>query len=201
VDAQSTTAAPRPQVAVLAGINGAGKSSSADPILRVGLGMPIFVNPDTVARGLNAFNPESEALKAGRVVLEHLRDLAERRCSFAFETTLAGRTYADWLGKLRDEGYAVHLFYFWLRSADMAIERVAIRVRSGGHHIPDETIRRRYARSVRNFLELYRPVVATWQVYDNSNGRPGMIAFHNSYFDTILDQETWDAFNRSAEDG
>jgi predicted ABC-type ATPase len=194
-------AAPRPQVAVLAGINGAGKSSSADPILRVGLGMPIFVNPDTVARGLNALHPESEAVKAGRVVLEHLRELAERRCSFAFETTLAGRTYADWLGKLRDGGYIVHLFYFWLRSADMAIERVAIRVRSGGHHIPDETIRRRYARSVRNFFELYQPMATTWQVYDNSNGRPRMIAFNNSFFDTILDQDTWNAFNRSGEDG
>jgi predicted ABC-type ATPase len=198
VDAQT---APRPQVAVLGGINGAGKTSSADPILRVGMRMPVFVNADTIARGLNAFDPESEAIKAGRVMLEHLRDLARRRRSFAFETTLAGRTYADWLRELRQSGYAVHLFYYWLRSPDLAIRRVADRVRAGGHHIPDETIRRRYPRSVRNFLELYRPVVTTWQVYDNSNGRPRLIAFNNSYFDTILDQDVWDLFNRSADDG
>ncbi|MBN9117663.1 MAG: zeta toxin family protein [Planctomycetes bacterium] len=197
MDAQPT---PRPQVAVLAGINGAGKSSSADSVLRVGMGMPVFVNPDTVARGLNAFDPESEAVKAGRVVLEHLRELAARRRSFAFETTLAGRTYADWLRGLCSNGYAAHLFYFWLRSPELAIERVALRVRSGGHHIPEDTVRRRYSRSVRNFLELFRPVVTTWQVYDNSNGRPRLIAFNNSYFDTVLDHELWARFNRSADD-
>jgi predicted ABC-type ATPase len=198
VDAQTT---PRPQVAILAGINGAGKSSSADPILRVGMGMPIFVNPDTIARGLNAFDPESEAITAGRVVLEHLHDLAARRRSFAFETTLSGRTYADWLRQLGEAGYTSHLFYFWLKSPELAIERIAIRVRSGGHYIPDDTVRRRYSRSVRNFLELFRPMVTTWQVYDNSNGRPRLFAFNNSFFDTILDQETWERFNRSAEDG
>jgi predicted ABC-type ATPase len=198
VDAQT---APRPQVAVLAGINGVGKSSSAEPILRIGMGMPVFVNPDTIARGLNAFDPESEAIKAGRVVLEHLRELATARRSFAFETTLAGRTYASWLSELRRSGYDVHLFYFWLKNPDLAIERVGIRVRSGGHHIPPETIRRRYSRSVRNFLELFRPIVTTWQVYDNGNGRPRLIALNNSFFDTILDHETWERFNRSADDG
>lgn len=200
MDAQSTPT-PRPQVAVLAGINGAGKSSSADSILRVGIRMPVFVNPDTVARGLNAFDPESEAINAGRIVLEHLRELAAARRNFAFETTLAGRSYASWLRELGRSGYAIHLFYFWLNSPDLAIERIAIRVRSGGHHIPDETVRRRYSRSVRNFLELFRPIVTTWQVYDNGNGRPRLIAFNNSYFDSILDLDLWDRFNRSAEDG
>jgi predicted ABC-type ATPase len=99
------------------------------------------------------------------------------------------------------DGFAVHLFYFWLKSPDLAVERVAIRVRSGGHNIPEDTIRRRYSRSVRNYLDLYQPVVTTWQVYDNSNGRPRLIAFNNSYFDTVLDPETWERFNRSAGDG
>jgi predicted ABC-type ATPase len=160
VDAQST---PQPQVAILGGINGAGKTSSADPILRVGMRMPVFVNADTLARGLNAFDPESEAIKAGRIMLGHLRELATSRRSFAFVTTLAARTYAGWLAELRRDGYAVHLFYYWLRGPELAIKRVADRVRAGGHHVPDETIRRRYSRSVRNFLELYRPVVTTWQ--------------------------------------
>lgn len=187
-----------PQIAILGGINGAGKTSSSEPILRIGMRIPIFVNADTIARGLNAFNPESEAVRAGRIMLEQLRNLASRRMSFAFETTLAARTYAEWLRELRQAGYAVHLLYYWLKSPDLAIERVADRVLSGGHYVPDDTIRRRYSRSVRNFLELYRSVANSWQVYDNSNGRARLIAFNNSYFDTILDSDKWGLFKRSA---
>jgi predicted ABC-type ATPase len=192
---------PPPTVAVMAGINGAGKTTASQRILRDTLRIPCFVNADTIARGLNAFDPESEAVKAGRIMLEHLTDLATRRRSFSFETTLTARTYAPWLGELRQAGYVVHLFYYWLRSPDLAIRRVADRVRAGGHHVPDETVRRRYALSARNFLELYRPGVTTWQVYDNSNGHARLIAFTNGYFDTILDQDVWDVFNRSATDG
>lgn len=191
---------PAPVCAILAGINGAGKSSSADPILRVGMRVPVFVNPDTIARGLNAFDPEGQAAKAGRVVVEHLRALAKARKSFAFETTLAGRTYASWLRELLDAGYTTHMFYYWLDSPDMAVRRVADRVRSGGHHIPEETIRRRYSRSVTNFLNLFRPVLTTWQVYDNSATKARMIAFNNGYFDSILDPDRWDMFQRSATD-
>ena len=180
MDAQTT---PQPQIAILGGINGAGKT-----------------NADAIARGLNAFDPESEAMKAGRIVFEHMREMTAARRSFAFETTLAARTYARWLGDLRRNGYAVHLFYYWLRSADTAIGRVAERVKAGGHFVPDDTIRRRYSRSVRNFLELYQPAVTTWQVYDNSNGGSRLIAFNNSFFDTVLDPETWELFNRSASD-
>ncbi|MBX9628584.1 MAG: hypothetical protein K2X82_32605 [Gemmataceae bacterium] len=163
--------------------------------------MPVSVNADTIARGLNAFDVESEAVKAGRIMLDHLHELAARRRSFALETTLAARTYAPWLRKLRDGGYIVHLFYFWVESPEVAIGRVAVRVRSGGHHIPDETVRRRSARSVRNFLDLYRPVVTTWEVYDNTGpGRPRLIAEHNSYYESIRDPDRWDLFLRSADD-
>ena len=198
MDAQTTA---RPQVAVLAGINGAGKSTAAQHLLREVLRIPSFTNADTIARGLNAFDVESVAAKAGRVMLQHLHELAAARKSFAFETTLSGRAYAPWLAGLVRDGYAVHLFYYWLRSHEMAIRRVADRVRAGGHHVPDDTVRRRYSRSVRNFLELYRPVVTTWQVYDNSNGDRRLIAFNNSFFDTVIDPDTWDVFNRSADEG
>lgn len=187
-----------PTVVVLGGINGAGKTSSALPIVRNAIGIPCFVNADTIARGLNAFDPESEAVRAGRIMLDYLHDLAARRKSFAFETTLAARTYGPWLESLRAVGYVSHLFYFWLNSPDLAVSRVAERVRAGGHHIPEGTVRRRYARSIRNSLDLYRPVVTTWQVYDNSNGRPRLIAFNNGYFDTVLDRDSWNSFFRSA---
>ena len=191
-----------PTVAVLAGINGAGKSSSAVPILRERLRMPVFVNADTIARGLNAFDVESMAVKAGRTMLDHLHELAAGRKDFAFETTLAARTYAPWLESLRAAGYVSHLFYFWVESPEVAIGRVAVRVRSGGHDIPEETVRRRYSRSVRNFLDLYRPVVTTWEVYDNTGpGRPRLIAEHNSFYESIREPDRWDLFLRSADDG
>jgi predicted ABC-type ATPase len=191
----------RPRVAVLAGVNGAGKSTAATHLLRDALRIPTFTNADTIARGLNALDVEAVAAESGRVMLAHLHALAAARQSFAFETTLSGRAYARWLAGLAKDGYAVHLFYYWLRSPDMAVRRVADRVRAGGHHVPEDTIRRRYARSVANFLDLYRPIVTTWQAYDNSDGDRRLIAFNNSFFDTVLDPDAWNAFQRSARDG
>lgn len=188
-----------PQVAILGGINGAGKTTASQRILRDALHIPVFTNADAIARGLNAFDPESEAAAAGRVMLTHMRAMIAARRSFAFETTLAARTYARWVTDMRRVGYAVHLFYFWLESADVAIGRVAERVLSGGHFVPDETIRRRYSRSVRNFCELYRPVVTTWQVYDNTYGTSQLLAQHNGYFETVHDDLRWELFQRSAD--
>jgi predicted ABC-type ATPase len=188
-----------PTIAVLAGINGAGKTTASLEIIKRILHPPVFVNADTIARGLNAFDVESEAAKAGRVMLEHLHELAAKRRSFAFETTLSGRAYASWLTNLRATGYEVHLFYYWLESADAAINRVAERVRSGGHHVPDETIRRRYRLSVRNFFELYRPIADYWRVYDNSHGGSRLLAVGIEDREHILDGDRWLDFERSAE--
>jgi len=156
-------------VIVLAGVNGAGKTTAARSLLANTLNVLTFVNADVIAQGLCGFAPEKAALQAGRIMLTQLQDLAAQRTDFAFETTLAGRAYAAWLGSLRESGYNVHLFYFWLSSADIAIARVAARVRKGGHHIAESTIRQRYGRSVRNLFELYMPIVTSWKVYDNSN--------------------------------
>lgn len=191
---------PRPQVAILGGINGAGKSTASQRIVREAMKIPVFTNADTIARGLNAFDVESEAGKAGRIMLEHMRELVAARRSFAFETTLSGRAYVKWMRDMKHDGYDVHLFYFWLDSAEAAIRRVADRVRAGGHFIPDDTVRRRYSRSVRNFLQLYRPLASTWQVYDNSDGPSRLIAQNNSFFDTVHDDDRWNLFLRSADD-
>jgi predicted ABC-type ATPase len=120
--------------------------------------------------------------------------LADKRKSFAFETTLAGRSYAPWLTSLRQTGYRVHLIYFWLASADLAIARVAQRVRMGGHDVPVPTIRQRYQRSLRNFFSLYRPLVNFWQLYDNTQmGLPQLIAYGEATIgETVLVQPLWD---------
>jgi predicted ABC-type ATPase len=187
-------------VVVLAGINGAGKTTASQDLLTSVLKIPTFVNADAIARGLNGLNPEAEWFRAGRIMLEQMNDLARRREDFAFETTLSARTYAVWLRDLRVTGYEVLLYYYWLSSPDVAIARVALRVQSGGgHFVPDADIRRRYARSVRNFLELYRPIADEWEVYDNTWGQRALLAVGNPNDEAIDHPDTWAAFLRSAE--
>jgi predicted ABC-type ATPase len=157
-----------PNVVVLAGPNGAGKSTSAPSILRDALGVDEFVNADDIARGLSGFEPERAAMAAGRIMLARLRGLAWQRRSFAFETTLASRSFAPWLAELVRNGYQFHLVFLWLPSPDMAVARVAARVREGGHDVPEETIRRRYEAGLRNFFGLYQPMATAWEFWDNS---------------------------------
>jgi predicted ABC-type ATPase len=190
-----------PHALVLAGINGAGKTTSSRAVLADALNLLTFVNADVIAQGLSGFDPNSAALEAGRVMLERLHRLAAKRENFAFETTLAARTYAGWLESLRQDGYGIHLFYFWLKSAGLAIERVASRVRAGGHHVPAETIRQRYSRSVRNFFELYRPLAATWRVYDNSDEYRLIAEGGSEKIEVVHDQENWDRIRQGAAHG
>jgi predicted ABC-type ATPase len=187
-----------PRVAIVAGINGAGKTTASQRVLRDVLKMPCFVNADAIARGLNGFNPEGEAAKAGRIMLEHLHELAARWEDFSFETTMAGRAYAGRLGGLKATGYEILLYYFWLDSPETSIRRVALRVSSGGHHIPEATIRQRYAKSVGNFFDLYRPLCDEWRVYDNSDDYTRFVAFGDEESETVLDPLTWDLVERSA---
>lgn len=188
-----------PRVVVLAGINGAGKTTASRHLLSDALKIPTFVNADAIARGLNGLNSEAESFRAGRIMLDQLNDLARRREDFAFETTLSARTYAVWLRELRaTAGYEVLLYYYWLDSPELAIARVAQRVRNGGHFVPDADIRRRYARSVRNFLQLYRPIADCWEVFDNSSWQRTLVAIGDA--DTQAEEkEPWEAFVRSAD--
>jgi predicted ABC-type ATPase len=157
-----------PNVVVLAGPNGAGKSTAAPLILKDVLGIEEFVNADVIARGLSGFEPERVGLAAGRIMLARLRELARQRIGFAFETTLASRSFAPWLSDLIQTGYQFHLVFLWLPHADMAVARVAARVREGGHDVPEETIRRRYEAGLSNFFRLFQPMTTTWQLCDNS---------------------------------
>jgi predicted ABC-type ATPase len=134
-----------PNVVLIAGPKGSGKSTAAPALLTGTLGVTEFVNADVIAQGLSAFNPEGAAIAAGRIMLARLKELAASRQSFAFETTLASRTFAPWIADLVAGGYEFHLMFLWLPSADLAVDRVALRVRAGGHHVAEDVVRRRYA--------------------------------------------------------
>jgi predicted ABC-type ATPase len=163
------TAEPKqPYVVVVAGPNGAGKSTTARHLLRDTLEVSEFVNADDIAAGLSVFRPETVAVSAGRIMLARMRQLAAARADFAFETTLASRSLAPWLAELKRGGYRVHILFLWLRSADVAVSRVAERVRYGGHGVPEAVVRRRYASGLVNFFRLYCPLADSWQLFDNS---------------------------------
>ena len=182
-----------PDVIVLAGPNGSGKSTVGPALLRDALGITEFVNADTIAEGLSAFNPAAATMTAGRIMFDRLRELADQRADFAFETTLASRSIAPWLRELIEAGYRFHLLFLWLPSADVAVSRVADRVRLGGHNVPEATIRRRYDAGLRNFFSLYQPLAEMWQMYDNSRWMaPGLIAAGSRLtVEDILVAPTW----------
>lgn len=189
-----------PNLVVLAGPNGAGKSTAASSILRDALGVDEFVNADVIARGLSGFEPERAGLAAGRIMLSRLRELARRRVSFAFETTLASRSFAPWIAGLIRGGYQFHLVFLWLPHPDLAVARVAARVRDGGHDVPEETIRRRHEAGLRNFFELYQPMACTWKLCDNSEASQVRLiaAGENRVVTLVADSLTWERIQKGS---
>jgi len=183
----------RQNLIVIGGPNGAGKSTTAPSLLKGTLKVTEFVNADLIAQGLSGFQPEGAVFHAGRVMLERIYYLAKKRVDFAFETTLASKTFAPWITDLRKTDYAFHLVFLWLPNEDFAIARVAERVRMGGHNVPEETIRRRYHAGLKNFFQLYKPLADLWRVYDNSDpAGPRLIASGSrSESDNIKDIEIW----------
>lgn len=192
-----------PSIVILGGPNGAGKTTAARTVLADTLSLMTFVNADAIAQGLSGFDPESSAIEAGRIMLRRLQSLAEQRADFAFETTLSGRSYVRLLTTWRQAGYTVHLVYFWLASAELAVARVAERVRQGGHGIPVESIRQRYGRSIENFFHLYRPLASSWDLFDNSlPGTPRLVAQSTEAGpELVLDPSLWDLIRKGARDG
>lgn len=185
-----------PSVVVIAGPNGAGKSTAAPFLLRDTLGIREFVNADQIAAGLSAFNPEGAAFAAGRAMLSQLQALATEGKDFAFETTLASRSFAPFLSRLKETAdYRCYLIYLWLASPAVATVRVARRVENGGHAIPPDVIARRYWRGIANLHELYRPVVDEWRVYDNTQDySPRLVALGVGHHTSrVVDRDIWKA--------
>lgn len=163
--------------------HGSGKTTFALNIFP-NLGNIEFVNADLIAAQLDPTDPDRVAIQASRIMLKRLKTLAQQRVDFAFETTLAARTFVPFLRQCQAQGYTVNLIYVWLNSVELAVSRVALRVASGGHNIPEAIIRRRYERGRSNFLELYSGLVDRWQVYDNSRTNQ-LVAFSNNNNQTI----------------
>jgi predicted ABC-type ATPase len=188
-----TTTSAKPHVIVVAGPNGAGKSTAAPRLLRDALAVREFVNADTIAAGLSAFRPESVAIAAGRMMLRRMQQLAEAREDFAFETTLASRSFAPWLTGLQRLGYEVHVLLLWLSSPELAVSRVAERVRLGGHDVPVDVIRRRYRAGLVNFFRLYLPLANSWQLFDNSgpSGPKPIAAGEGPEVRIVMQGKTW----------
>lgn len=162
------------KIIIIAGPNGAGKTTFARSFLPAEAQCPRFINADLIAAGLSPFAPETVAIRAGRFMLEEIGACANRGERFAFETTLAGLNYLRHIPVWRSGGYHVALFFLRLPDAEMAIARVAARVRQGGHNIPEAVIRRRFAAGLRN-LERYKAGVDAWAVYDNAGSEPVLV--------------------------
>lgn len=182
-----------PEVFVFAGCNGSGKSTLANRILNSIREPPEFVNADIIAAQINPEDVDAVAIFASRMMLNRINTLSLEGLDFAFETTLAARTFARFLRNCKDKGYRVNLIYVWLNSPELAVLRVAKRVASGGHNIPQDIIRRRYQRSLYNLTELYLPLADRFQIYDNSKSQNSLVAYRldSSSPITVIKQDIW----------
>lgn len=178
-----------PTVHVIAGPNGAGKTTFAREFLPRYAHSKHFVNADLIAQGVSPFSPEAAAFRAGRLMLDEIRRLAKLHVDFGFETTLAGRSHVGLIRDLRKRGYAVHLYFLWIPTPELAIARVHARVDAGGHAVPEPIIRRRFARSTRNFFLRYQSLADFWILYDNSGGTPFVLAFGEHATARIMDEQ------------
>ena len=167
--------APR-KILIIAGPNGAGKTTFAREFLANEPEYVTFINADLIAAGLNPLQPESEAMRAGRLMLQMIEERVQAGDSFAFETTLSGLGYSRMIRSWQGQGYSVKLVFLTLPSAEVAISRVGRRVHEGGHHVPSDVIRRRYEAGWRNFESRYRDLVDEWMLYDNLGDAPILLA-------------------------
>ncbi|MWB94395.1 zeta toxin [Flavobacterium sp. GA093] len=160
---------------IIAGCNGAGKTTASYTILPEILDCKEFVNADEIAKGLSPFQPEKVSFEAGRIMLHRIDELLEKQADFAFETTLSAKSYISIVKKAQNQGYFVTLVFFWLNSIELAKQRVLVRVSEGGHNIPEDIIERRYHRGIKNLFEIYLDKCNNVMLFDNSNKLPVLI--------------------------
>jgi predicted ABC-type ATPase len=157
-----------PNLYIIAGCNGAGKTTASYTLLPEMLNCKEFVNADEIARGLSPFQPDKAGIDAGKIMLTRIKELIKSQLDFSFETTLSARHFVNLIKDAQQQGYFVTLVFFWLNSVELAIERVKMRVSDGGHDIPEDTIKKRYKSGIANLIKMYIPVCDYWMVLNNS---------------------------------
>lgn len=183
---------------IISGCNGVGKTTASFSILPSLLNCKEFVNADEIAKGISPFNPESAAIEAGRIMIDRISELIKKGNTFAFETTLATKSFKEKIIKAKSLNYNVILVYFWLENVNLAIERVKLRVSEGGHNIPEDVIVRRYYRGINNLFDIYLDIVDEYILVDNTENKIEVIVerrqnkdltiFNHNKFDKIKEQ-------------
>lgn len=181
-----------PNIYIVAGPNGVGKTTFSREFLPRYAICRNFINADLIAAGLAPFAPESVAIQAGRLVLGEIDRFANQRIDFGLETTLAGRSYISLIRRLKNRGYKIHIYFLWVPTDDVTLARVKERVLKGGHDVPDADVRRRFSRSIENFLNHYRPLADSWILFNNSKIPPSEIAFAEESQLRIIDREIYE---------
>lgn len=181
-----------PSVYIIAGPNGAGKTTFAREFLPRYAECKNFINADLIAQGLSPFAPDAAAFQAGRLMLKEIDQFAEQRVDFGFESTLSGTSYLNLIRRLRTQGYEVHIFFFWVPTVDLSLSRIRDRVLEGGHNVPEPVVRRRYVRSIKNFLRVYRHEADVWMTFDNSSATLAPIAIEKHGKLTIINKELYE---------
>ncbi|UKT64868.1 zeta toxin family protein [Pedobacter mucosus] len=184
-----------PNLYIISGCNGAGKTTVSFTVLPEILKCREFVNADEIARGISPFNPESVAIHAGRIMLNRITELLNQQLDFAIETTLTTKSYLKTIEIAKSLGYSITLLFFWLNDVELAIERVKIRVSEGGHNIPEEVIRRRYLRGIQN-LNSFITAVDFWFILNNSKEELNFIAEGSKSEIAIFEKETWSSLTK-----
>lgn len=185
---------------IIAGCNGAGKTTASFTILPEILDCKEFVNADEIARGLSPFQPEEVSFEAGRLMLNRIDELLEEEINFAFETTLSTRSFKERIVTAQSKGYEVSLLFFWLNNPELAIERVANRVTEGGHNIPKDVIIRRYERGIINLFDIYMPLVDEYRIFDNSNGGIKYILTNQTNTKKLYDKVNYERIKQQYKD-
>lgn len=179
-------------VYIIAGSNGSGKTTFARQFLPDYAKCSSFINADLIATGLSPFSPGLVAIKAGKLVLEEINRLADKGADFAFETTLAGKSYIKFLKNLKEHGYSINIFFLWIPNTALALTRIKDRVSEGGHDVPAVDVKRRFNRGLDNFFKHYKPMADTWLLFDNSDVVPRLLAREKDGAAEVFNKELFD---------